>query len=134
MAINLNSHTPIYEQIVEYIRTGVASGVYRPGESLPSVRMLAVSLMVNPNTVQRAFEELQRRDIIAARKGVGYFVADGGSALARSGAQADIKSLLAQTISAARQAGMDDQQIRAFFESELNRPRPGRKRNDDKPR
>ena len=132
MAINLNSHTPIYQQIVEHIRTAIASGLYRSGEALPSVRVLAVELLVNPNTVQKAFDELERSGLVVARKGVGFFVADGCAASARSGAQTAIRSLLAQAIAASRLAGLPEDKIQALFEAELNRPRSGRKRTDDK--
>ena len=82
MAIDPHSSVPVYSQIVEHIRRAVAAGVYRPGEAIPSLRALAVELTVNPNTVQRAFEALEREGSIQARKGLGMFVTENGAASA----------------------------------------------------
>ena len=67
---------PIYEQIVERMSGLLAAGALQPGEPLPSVRSLAAELSVNPNTVQRAYLELERRGFICTVKGKGSFVAD----------------------------------------------------------
>ena len=74
--IDPRRHLPIYLQIAEAIRGGVAAGTYRPGEALPSLRELAVTLRVNPNTVQRAYDELSREGIVESRRGLGLFVAE----------------------------------------------------------
>lgn len=66
----------IYEQIVDYVYRQVLSGTWPPGERLPSVRELAVSVEVNPNTVQRSYSRLQDRGIIYNQRGIGYFVAE----------------------------------------------------------
>ena len=71
MQLNPKSHVPIYQQIVDGIRSSIAAGIFRPGEILPSVRVLAVDAQVNPNTVQRAYEELERQGVIESRRGRG---------------------------------------------------------------
>lgn len=71
MVIDSKNAIPIYRQIVEQVSRAIDAGVYRPGESLPSQRVLAVELRVNPNTVQRAFDELLRDGVVESRKGVG---------------------------------------------------------------
>ncbi len=73
MIIDPKSHVPIYRQIVEQVRSAIDAGVYRPGEALPSLRALAVEIRVNPNTVQRAYEELDRQGVIESRRGLGVF-------------------------------------------------------------
>ncbi|SHJ72735.1 GntR family transcriptional regulator [Desulfofundulus thermosubterraneus] len=66
---------PIYVQLMEQIRRAVASGVLAPGEQLPSVRELALQLSINPNTVSRAYQELEHEGIIYTLRGRGTFVA-----------------------------------------------------------
>ena len=115
MAIDPNSHTPVFMQIVDHIRTGMAAGVYRPGEMLPSVRGLAVDLLVNPNTVQRAYEELEREGLVYSRRGIGLFVAKRGCSSARSQAQELAEKAFADAIRAARAANLSDGQIQEIF-------------------
>jgi GntR family transcriptional regulator len=70
------SPTPIYRQIGDQIRHSVAGGRLHPGDPLPSIRTLAEQLVINPNTVAKAYNELVRDGVIEARQGRGYFVAD----------------------------------------------------------
>ncbi len=67
----------IYLQIVDYVVDGILKGDYREGERIPSVRELAIDTEVNPNTVVRSYAELQDREIIHNRRGIGYFVSEG---------------------------------------------------------
>src|SRR5688500_9426092 len=64
MRIDPGSHEPIYLQIVAEVRKSIAAGVYKSGEMLPSLRVLAVDLRVNPNTVQRAYDQLEREGAV----------------------------------------------------------------------
>ena len=75
--INYKDRRPIYEQIVEGIAEMIRRQIFAPGEQLPSVRSLAMELSLNPNTVQRAYTELEQKGIIYCVKGKGNFVADG---------------------------------------------------------
>lgn len=72
--VDLHSRKPIYEQLTENITMLVMSGALSADEQVPSVRQLAVSLAVNPNTVQRAFTELERRGVLYSVAGKGRFV------------------------------------------------------------
>ena len=74
---------PIYAQLVKQIKLLVSSGRLQPGEQLPPVRKLAEQLLVNPNTVARAYRELESEGIVSSRQGSGVFVTDGASPLAR---------------------------------------------------
>ncbi len=67
--IQLNSNSPIYLQIVDYIKRGVASGIFVYGEEVPSRRMLSALLGVNPNTAQKAYGQLEQEGIISSRPG-----------------------------------------------------------------
>lgn len=74
----------IYLQITDHIGENILTGVWPEGERIPSVRELAVTVEVNPNTVMRAYTALQDRRIIYNRRGIGYFVADGAVETIRS--------------------------------------------------
>lgn len=74
--IDPSSGTPIYRQLADQVRQAVASGVLRAGDKLPSVRDLAVELAVNPNTIAKAYQELERDGVIETPRGKGSFVAD----------------------------------------------------------
>lgn len=72
--VDLHSRKPIYEQLVENVTTLVMQGVLKADDQVPSVRQLAVELAVNPNTVQKAFTELERRGVLYSVAGKGRFV------------------------------------------------------------
>jgi GntR family transcriptional regulator len=70
------SRVPIYRQLMDQIRQGIARGRLRAGSRLPSVRVLSRELVVNPNTVARAYTELEREGVLNTRQGLGVFVAE----------------------------------------------------------
>src|SRR5271154_1557874 len=75
-SLSAASDVPIYRQIVQHIRRAVALGQLALGEQLPAVRVLAESLIVNPNTVARAYQDLIRDGLLESRSGIGVFVAE----------------------------------------------------------
>ncbi len=76
MPWNLNSDRPIFLQIVERIQTDIISGKYKPGDKLPSVRDLASDASVNPNTMQKAFSELERTGLVYTQRTAGRFITE----------------------------------------------------------
>src|SRR5580700_5019055 len=74
---------PIYVQIVNQVKYLVASGRLAPGEEMPPIRVLAERLLVNPNTVARAYRELEQAGVVTKRRTAGTYVSDAGSPLAR---------------------------------------------------
>lgn len=76
MPWNLDSDRPIFIQILERIRMDIISGKYQPGEKLPSVRELAAQAAVNPNTMQRAFAELERTGLVYSKRTSGRFITE----------------------------------------------------------
>jgi GntR family transcriptional regulator len=70
----MTSGVPVYRQIIDQILGGIATGTLSPGVQLPTVRQLAVDLAVNPNTVVRAYRELEIRGVLSTQQGVGTFV------------------------------------------------------------
>ncbi|HSW47044.1 MAG TPA: GntR family transcriptional regulator [Phycisphaerae bacterium] len=119
MAVDPHSHVPVYEQIVEYVYGAIATGVYRPDEPLPSIRAMALELLVNPNTVQRAYQELERQGIVYTRKGLGVFVASNGSASARSRTETSVRERFEQGVGLGRSAGLSNLDLKRLFEHSL---------------
>lgn len=74
IVLDYSDKRPIYEQVVDRLQTLIVSGVLEPDEKLPSVRALAMELSINPNTIQRAYSELERDGLIYSVKGRGNFV------------------------------------------------------------
>ncbi|MDB6040890.1 MAG: ytrA [Verrucomicrobiales bacterium] len=81
--ISTNDGVPIYLQVVNQVKYLVASGKLEPGEELPAIRVLASDLLVNPNTIARAYLELERAGVVVKRHGAGTYISDAGSPLAR---------------------------------------------------
>jgi GntR family transcriptional regulator len=119
MKIEPSSHVPIYLQIADAVRAAVAAGVYRPGEVLPSLRAMAIELHVNPNTVQRAYDALEREGLIYAQRGRGLFVAERGAASAQSATGDGVRRTLEEAIRAGQTAGMTAAQIGELFAAAL---------------
>ena len=101
-----NSGVPIYRQIQDQVRYGIASGRLRPGEQLPTVRALAVDLSVNPNTVIKAYTELERQGVLTTEQGSGTFVAPlPAVALDSEDRQAKLRALCAEFLGQAARYG-----------------------------
>jgi GntR family transcriptional regulator len=76
VVIDKNSLIPIYAQIVQQVKFGIALGRLKPGDPLPSIRELAADLLINPNTVARAYRELEGSDLLHTQKGKGCYIAE----------------------------------------------------------
>ena len=76
IALDGRSGVPVYRQIIDRVTAGIARGAIRGGEQLPTVRQLAVDLSINPNTVIRAYRELEIRGIIDTQQGTGTFISE----------------------------------------------------------
>ena len=116
MPIEPSSPTPIFRQIADSVRNAVAAGVYRPGDLIPSIRQQALSLVVNPNTVQRAYELLEREGLILSRKGTGMIVAPHSQPAAANGVTESLRAGFAQTIAIGRAAGLDRKSVDPLYQ------------------
>src|ERR1700682_3438471 len=76
LKLDLCSGVPVYRQIIDQVLGGISAGSLKPGDQLPTVRQLAVDLAINPNTVVRAYRELEIRGILATQQGTGTFITD----------------------------------------------------------
>ena len=120
--VDASSGGPIYVQIVEQIKRFVALGVLGAGEQLPTVKQLALDLTVNPNTVARAYRELERDAVIETAVGRGSFVRGNGAATSARAAANDVaaRALLA-AVREAKSIGLTPAQVRELFEAALAR-------------
>src|SRR5205807_5395834 len=110
-----------YEQIVAQVTFGIAAGGVEPGMLLPSVRELAQRLLVNPNTVARAFQELERRGVVTARRGRGMEVTPEAPAACRSQRQDIVRGRIREALREAASSALAPDEIRAVVEEELSR-------------
>ena len=111
VTINYKDGRPFYEQVKEDLRRLVVSGVLRPGDKLPSVRELAGQLAINPNTIQRAYRELETEGYIVSVPGKGSFAAERESENDRR--RAELLAQLAETVKELRWLGMTAEEIAA---------------------
>ena len=75
-ALDLHTGVPVYRQLIDQVRTGIASGSLTAGDQLPTVRQLAVDLAINPNTVMRAYRELELGGLLETQQGTGTFISN----------------------------------------------------------
>ncbi|MGC2472977.1 MAG: GntR family transcriptional regulator [Candidatus Sulfotelmatobacter sp.] len=75
-ALDLHTGVPVYRQLIDQVRVGIASGTLTAGDQLPTVRQLAVDLEINPNTVMRAYRELELGGMLETHQGTGTFISD----------------------------------------------------------
>jgi len=75
-SLDLHTGVPVYRQLIDQVRTGIASGTLASGDQLPTVRPLAVDLAINPNTVMRAYRELELGGLLETHQGTGTFISD----------------------------------------------------------
>ena len=113
LSINHRDPRPIYEQVRDSLRTLILSGAYAADDKLPSVRELASQLAINPNTIQRAYRELESEGYIVSIPGKGSFVASGDSAL--DARKAELKEKFLTAAAELRAIGVDDAELIAML-------------------
>ncbi len=120
--VDPRSGVPIYLQLTEQVKRMVALGSLAPGEQLPTVKALALSLTVNPNTVARAYRDLERERVIETSPGRGSFVrSDGTAADAKQAVSEVALAALSDAVREARSLGIDRADLSVLFESALER-------------
>jgi GntR family transcriptional regulator len=119
--IEPGSSIPIYEQIVAQVIFSVASGSLVVGELIPSVRELGERLQVHPNTVARAFQELERRGVVTARRGRGMEVTAEAPRLCHGARRDIVRQRIRDALREASSSAMDPADVRRLVEEELAR-------------
>jgi GntR family transcriptional regulator len=109
----------IYDQIVRQVKFAVASGAVKPGELVASVRELARELAINPNTVARAYRQLQAEGVLEPLRGTGLAVARQAARQCRGERLELIRTRLRQVLAEAKQSRLDGDELRSLIEQEL---------------
>jgi GntR family transcriptional regulator len=117
--INTGSNTPIYKQITDQVRLAVTAGRLAVGEQLPSVRMLAEDLVVNPNTVARAYADLMREGLLESRAGRGVFITRKRKIYSREEGWRRLEPLLDALVGEAMILDFTPAELRQSFEETL---------------
>jgi GntR family transcriptional regulator len=116
---NPSSGVPIYLQLMEQVKHSIETGALRPGEQLPGIRPLAEELVINPNTVAKAYRELEHEGVIELRQGAGAFVSAGARARKSTDRLRAGQAEVAAAVERLRARGVTDEEIRRMFEAEL---------------
>ncbi|NDI35559.1 GntR family transcriptional regulator [Chengkuizengella sediminis] len=114
--IDQKSQTPIYEQIIKQIKELKVKGILQVNEKLPSVRELSSNLLVNPNTVSKAYQELERQEVIVTLRGKGTFISDQPVSNLDSKKMEELKNTLKQVLIEARYYGISKNQITEWLD------------------
>jgi len=117
--VDATSFVPIYEQIKKEILRLVTTGRLKVRDPLPSIRDLAAELIVNPNTVARAYRELEQDGLVSAQKGRGSFVARRPEPGADKDIQAHLARVMDEAVAEARKFGLGEGGIQRLFEERL---------------
>jgi len=107
LKLDLHSGVPVYRQIIDQVRGGIAAGALRRGDQLPTVRQLAVDLSINPNTVIRAYRELEIRGVLETQQGTGTFISEQKIEVNGSERQRRLDQLVQEFVSRAGSAGFN---------------------------
>ncbi len=115
---------PIFRQVVDQIRGGVASGKLAVGDTVPSVRALARELVVNPNTVAKAYSQLVRDGVLESQQGRGYFVAQPRQIYTKAESRRRLAAIIDPFLSEAITLGFSSEEIMSAIEKRLSELRP----------
>jgi len=116
---NPASGVPIYLQLMEQVKHSIETGALHPGDQLPGIRPLAEQLVINPNTVAKAYRELEHEGVIELRHGAGAFVSANGPARKLTDRMRTAQATVAAAIDKLRERGLTDEEIRRLFEATL---------------
>jgi GntR family transcriptional regulator len=107
-AFRLDGHSgvPVYRQLIDQVQGAIAAGVLRPGDQLPTVRLVAVELAINLNTVLRAYREMEIRGILDTQQGTGTFIADRQVEPSKEERERQLAQLVGEFVSRAGSAGL----------------------------
>ena len=122
LSVDPRSGVPIYLQLIEQVKRSVALGVLAPGEQLPTVKHLALELTINPNTVARAYRDLEREGVIETAAGRGSFVRGNGTVDTARVAVHDVaRNALDTAVREAKSVGLDRPTTQQLFIAALDR-------------
>lgn len=117
--INPSNGVPVYEQVARQIMFAVAAGSILPGEMIPSVREMARELAINPNTVARAFRDLQDQKILQPVRGTGVAITSNAKSKCITARTRVIRDRLRDVFAEARQSQLDEAELQTMIDAEL---------------
>lgn len=123
---NASSGVPIYLQLMEQVKHAIETGALRPGEQLPGMRPLAEELVINPNTVAKAYRELEHEGVIELRHGAGAFVSANARAQKLTDTVRAGQTVVSAAVKRLRDSGVTNEEIRRLFEAALAGLAPGK--------
>jgi GntR family transcriptional regulator len=119
LKIDPSSYVPIYEQIKKEIKLKIALGILEVNEPLPSIREMSSELLLNPNTIARAYRELEREGFIYTKKGIGCFISDRSSTLIKRERTKILGGVFKEAIDIAKKYQLKSHEIKKLFEKSL---------------
>ena len=131
IAISTGSNTPIYKQITDQVRLTVATGRLAVGDQLPSIRALAEELVINPNTVARAYADLAREGLIESRPGRGVFITRKRKVFTREEGWRRLEPLIDSVIGEAMAMDFSREELREALQKKLGQWKPAKGGNDE---
>ena len=114
--LDTRSGVPAYRQIIDQVLGGIASGTLKAGDQLPTVRQLAVDLTINPNTVVRAYRELEIREVLSTQQGTGTFVTDKKSKASEVERRRRVAQLAGELLAKAGAEGISLRELLEYFD------------------
>ena len=117
---NPASGVPIYLQLMEQVKHAIETGALRPGDQLPGIRPLAEELVINPNTVAKAYRELEHDGVLELRHGAGAFVTGAAREKKLTDRLRAGQSIVAEAVEKLHKRGVTDEEIRRLFEAQLS--------------
>ncbi len=121
--INPSNQQPLFAQIVDGVKQAVGTGRVKAGDRLPSVRELAKELVINPNTIQRAYQVLESEGVTFSRRGAGTFIAERRLLVRDEERDRRLKALIEGLLTEVVHLGLTEEQLRGAFEEAVKRYR-----------
>jgi GntR family transcriptional regulator len=125
--LDLHTGVPVYRQLIDQVMLGIAAGTLSTGDQLPTVRQLAVDLSVNPNTVARAYRELEIRGVLQTQQGSGTFIGDKKPSMSEAERQRHLDQLVGDFLARAAGAGFTVKELLQTIESFESGPKKNRR-------
>jgi GntR family transcriptional regulator len=118
-----HSGVPIYLQLIEQVKHGIENGALRPGDQLPGIRKLAESIPMNPNTVAKAYKELEHLGLVELRQGTGAFISEALDTKELTDRMKSARPIVEKAVNKLLQLGLSEEEVRRLVEAELNAKR-----------
>lgn len=117
--LNPNSGMPIYLQIMEQVKHAVENGILRPGDQLPGIRKLAETMAMNPNTVAKAYRELEHEGLVELRQGAGAFISESLNTKGLTDRMQTAKPIASKAVESLLALGLSEEEIKRLIDAAI---------------